>query len=50
MWVDEQGRPVKVTETFTVQGQSLSGNFTVSNLNQSVTITAPQPGLQKNLV
>jgi hypothetical protein len=43
IWVDEQGRPVKVTEKFTVQGQPVSSDFTLSNLNQPITITAPPP-------
>jgi hypothetical protein len=44
MWVDEQGRTVKVSEKFTVQGQPVSTDFTLNNLNQPVTITAPPAG------
>jgi hypothetical protein len=43
MWVDEQGRPVKLVEKFTVQGQPVSTDFTLSNINQPVTISAPPP-------
>jgi LppX_LprAFG lipoprotein len=41
LFVDEQGRPIRVTEDFTVQGQQVSTNVTVSDYNKPVTVTAP---------
>lgn len=41
LWVDDQGRPVKLTERLHVQGQTLHTVSTISRYNQPVTITAP---------
>jgi hypothetical protein len=41
LWVDEKGHPVKVWERFTIRGQVVSTVFTISQLNQPVTISAP---------
>jgi hypothetical protein len=41
LYIDEQGRPIQVTEDFQVQGQSVSTHVTVSKYNQPVTVTAP---------
>jgi hypothetical protein len=41
MWVDDQGRPVKVTENLHVQGKSLNVVSEINRYNQPVTITAP---------
>jgi hypothetical protein len=43
LYVDPTGRPVQVTEAFTVQGQKVSTKSTVSDYNKPVTITAPPP-------
>jgi hypothetical protein len=43
LYVDSQGRPVKVSENFSVQGQSVSVNIEVSNYDQPVHIVAPDP-------
>lgn len=41
LWVDEHGRPVKVSEELTVRGQQISTLVTVSDFDKPVTITAP---------
>jgi hypothetical protein len=41
LWVDDQGRPVKVTEKVAVQGQSVNVIATIGKYNQPVTISAP---------
>jgi hypothetical protein len=41
LWVDKQGRPVKVTEQLTAHGQTVSTQVTVSKINDPVTITPP---------
>jgi hypothetical protein len=41
VWVDRQGRPVRLLETFTVKGQTLTTDFNISAINQPVTIAAP---------
>jgi hypothetical protein len=41
LWVDSAGRPVKVLSKFTVQGQSVSSQATLSRFNAAVHITAP---------
>ena len=41
LYIDSQGRPVKVTEDFSVQGQSVSVEVTVSKYDQPVNISAP---------
>jgi len=41
LWVDEKGHPVKVWERFTIRGQVVSTVFTIGQLNQPVTISAP---------
>jgi hypothetical protein len=41
LYVDDQGRPVQVTENLKVQGQSASTKITVSKYNQPVSISAP---------
>jgi hypothetical protein len=41
IWVDGQGHPVKVSDRFTLKGQVVSTDVSVSRLNQPVTITAP---------
>lgn len=43
VYVDTAGRPVQVTERFSVSGQKVSTTSTVSNYNKPVTITAPPP-------
>lgn len=43
LYVDSQGRPVKVSENFAFQGQSVSVNIEVSNYDQPVHIVAPDP-------
>lgn len=43
LWVDTTGRPVQLTEAFTVQGQKVATKATVSDYNKPVTITAPPP-------
>jgi hypothetical protein len=43
LWLDQQGRVVKVVEDFTVQGQSLHTEVNVTTINSNVTITAPDP-------
>jgi hypothetical protein len=41
IWLDEQGRPQKLTERITVQGQVTAFDFRLSRLNEPVTIAAP---------
>lgn len=41
LWVDEQGRTVKVAERFKVQGQALSVDIGLTRINEPVTIVAP---------
>lgn len=41
LWVDDQGRPVKVTEDVTVQGQQIDTVVTLGAFDAPVTITAP---------
>ena len=41
LWVDEQGRPVKVSEELTVQGQQITTVVTLSDFDEPVTVTAP---------
>jgi hypothetical protein len=41
LWVDEKGRPVKGSNRFTLNGQVVTSTFTVSRINQPVTITVP---------
>ena len=41
VWVDSHKRPVKMSEKFTLKGQIVSTEATVSRYNQPVTITAP---------
>jgi hypothetical protein len=43
LYVDSQGRPVKVTENFSVQGQSVSVDIDVTKYDQPVNIVAPDP-------
>ena len=41
LWVDGKGRPVKMTEQLSVQGQSVSTVVTLSRFDEPVTVTAP---------
>jgi hypothetical protein len=41
LWVDAQGRPVKVSEELTVQNQKVTTLVTLGSFDQDVTITAP---------
>jgi hypothetical protein len=41
LWVDDQGRPVKVTENLSVQGQTVDTVVTIGNFDAPVTVTAP---------
>ena len=41
LWVDDHGRPVKVSEELTVQGQKVTTLVTLGNFDEDVTITAP---------
>ncbi|MFN2559776.1 MAG: hypothetical protein ABR571_00550 [Jatrophihabitans sp.] len=41
LYIDDQGRPVRVNEDFKVQGQEVASNVTVTNYNKPVTVTAP---------
>jgi hypothetical protein len=43
LYIDSQDRPVKVSENFSVQGQSVSVDIDVSKYDQSVNIVAPNP-------
>ncbi|WP_170835558.1 LppX_LprAFG lipoprotein [Arthrobacter alpinus] len=44
MWIDESGRPVKLTQKMDVQGQGLSTTMTFSDYGSPVYITAPPAG------
>lgn len=44
LWVDDQGRPVKLTENLHVQGQTVTMLSLIGHYNQPVTITAPPAG------
>lgn len=41
LYIDDQGRPIRVNEDFKVQGQEVSSIVTVTNYNKPVTVTAP---------
>lgn len=41
LWIDGQGRPVKVSGQFSVHGQSISSRAGLSNYNAPVHSTAP---------
>jgi hypothetical protein len=41
MWLDAQGRPVKLTEQVTVKGQQVSTDLTIGKYDQPVTVTPP---------
>jgi hypothetical protein len=41
LWVDGKGRPVKVSEELTVQGQKVTTLVTLGDFDEDVTITAP---------
>jgi hypothetical protein len=41
MWIDEQGRPVKVSENLTVQAQQVSTVVTIGKFDAPVTVTPP---------
>jgi hypothetical protein len=41
LYIDDQGRPVQVTESLQVQGQSISTDVKVSDYNKPVSVTAP---------
>jgi hypothetical protein len=41
LWVDSRGRPVKVSEKFTVQGQRVESTVTIGDFDEPVTVTAP---------
>jgi hypothetical protein len=43
LWIDAQGRPVKATEHFTVQGQSVSSLIGLGKYDAPVHIAAPSP-------
>jgi hypothetical protein len=43
LWVDEKGRPVKVSEELTVQNQKVTTLVTLGDFDEKVTITAPPP-------
>ena len=43
LWVDGEGRPVKVTDALSIQGQSVSSQVGMSKYNAPVHITAPPP-------
>jgi hypothetical protein len=43
LYVDSQGRPARVTENFTTQGQDVSTQVDVGRYNQPVSISAPPP-------
>jgi hypothetical protein len=40
-WVDQHGRTVKVAERFTVQGEPVSIDISVTRINEPITIVAP---------
>lgn len=41
LWVDGQGRPLKVTDTFSIAGQTFATTATLSRFDAPLTITAP---------
>jgi hypothetical protein len=41
LYIDDQGRPIRMTEDLKVQGQEVATNVTVSKYNEPVTVTAP---------
>ncbi len=41
LYVDDQGRPIQVSEDFKVQGQQVKSLVNVSDYNKPVTVTAP---------
>jgi hypothetical protein len=41
LWVDEQGRTVRMAERFRVQGETVSIDITMTRINRPVTIVAP---------
>jgi len=41
LWIDENNRPVKVSNWFTLNGQVVTSAFTMSRVNQRVTIAVP---------
>jgi hypothetical protein len=41
LYVDDQGRPIQVSEDFKVQGQQVKSLVSVSDYNKPVTVTAP---------
>ena len=41
LWVDSEGRPVKVSERLAVQGQEITSVVTLGTFDEPVTITAP---------
>ncbi|MDQ2750259.1 MAG: hypothetical protein M3Y44_12160 [Actinomycetota bacterium] len=43
LWIDSQGRPVKVSQHFTLRGQPVSSRVGLSRYNAPVHITAPPP-------
>jgi hypothetical protein len=45
LWVDEQGRTVKMAERFQVQGKTMTVDMTMTRINQPVTIAAPPASL-----
>jgi hypothetical protein len=45
LWVDEQGRTVKMAERFRVQGETLSVDMSLTRINQPVSIVAPPASL-----
>lgn len=45
LWVDEQGRTVKVAERLEVQGKTLAFDMTMTRINRPVSIVAPPASL-----
>jgi hypothetical protein len=41
LWIDSKGRPVKIVDKVTIQGQAVSSLVTLSRFNEPVHITAP---------
>jgi hypothetical protein len=41
LWIDEHGRPVRLSEKFSAQGQVISTVLNLSNFNATLHITAP---------
>jgi hypothetical protein len=41
LWIDDQGRPVKIVEKLSIQGKSLNVTATIGKYNQPVSIAAP---------